>query len=529
MSVPDAIIESRQEAIITQNTKAAGLDIRRQGGKEMGKGNGIKRRNVILMYADDLGFGDLNCYGSCRVETPNLSRLCEEGLKFYNAYSASAVCTPARYGILTGRYPFRNDRAHILPGDAQCIIERGTRTIADLFRSSGYRTGIVGKWHLGLSDGSAPIDWNRDINVTPLDFGFDESFIFPATADRVPCIYVDGRSVANLDPQDPIAVSYEAECPFEGIHTYHNDPGPLRMLSSHGHDNSVIGGIGRIGYMRGGQKALWRDEDLAETFLKRALDFIAESQKEERPFFLYYALHQPHVPRVPSERFRGVSKLGPRGDVIAEMDWCVGELMDRLDNLGIREETIIIFSSDNGPVLDDGYQDNARELNGTHRPAGPLRGGKYSRYEGGTRVPFLISCPGFVRRGVTDALISQVDLYASFAEMLGVTLSEKEAVDSHDVLAALIGESPRGREEVLTEDLMCRKVLRRNNWVYLTPGKGSPYMEHVQIETGASLDPQLYCLDYDLGQQSNVAWEHEELIEEMEKRLQEILRSEGTR
>lgn len=488
-----------------------------------------ERRNVILIYADDLGFGDLGCYGSSRVETPNVDRLCREGLKFYNAYSASAVCTPSRYSILTGRYPFRNDRAHILPGDAQCIIEPGTKTLAGLFGEAGYRTGIVGKWHLGLSDGSAPIDWNREINVTPLDLGFDESFIFPATADRVPCVYVDGRKVAGLEADDPIFVSYEQECPFDDIPTYHKNPELLKMESSHGHDCSLINGIGRIGYMKGGKKARWKDEELAEAFLKRAVSFVEKSCEKEQPFFLYYALHQPHVPRVPSKRFQGATKLGARGDVIAEMDWCIGELLDKLEELGIREETILIFSSDNGPVLDDGYRDQARELNGTHRPAGALRGGKYSRFEGGTRIPFLVSCPGLVRRGVSDALIGQVDLYASFAHMLGVSLSDEDAADSCDLYSALIGAEPEGRTEILTEDLGCRKMLRVKNWVYLSPGEGSPYMEQVDIETGASKDPQLYRLDYDAGQRENVAWEHPELTEKMERRIQEILKSERTR
>ena len=164
----------------------------------------IKRapRNVIIVYADDLGFGDLGCYGTHQIETPKLDRLCADGLRFTDAYSTSAVCTPARYSILTGRYPFRNDRAHILPGDAQCIIEQGVDTLPAMFKRAGYHTGIVGKWHLGLSDGNAPIDWNQDINLTPIDLGFDESFIFPATADRVPCVYIEGRRVVNLEPED---------------------------------------------------------------------------------------------------------------------------------------------------------------------------------------------------------------------------------------------------------------------------------------------------------------------------------------
>ena len=401
-----------------------------------------EQRNVIIVYADDLGFGDLGCYGSHQIETPNLDRLCREGLKFTNAYATSAVCTPSRYSILTGRYPFRNSQAHILPGDAGCIIDPALDTMPRLFQRAGYHTGIVGKWHLGLSDGSCPIDWNQEINLTPIDLGFDESFIFPATADRVPCVYVEGRSVVNLDPEDPIEVSYESECPFDDIPTYHKNPELLEMESSNGHDMSIVGGIGRIGYMRGGRKAIWKDEDLAETFLGRALQFINESRKEDKPFFLYYAVHQPHVPRVPSARFRGATALGPRGDVIAELDWCVGQLMEELEKLNIRDNTMIIFSSDNGPVLDDGYVDGAFELNGTHRAAGPLR---------------------------------------------------------------------------------------RGNWAYLSPSEGLPFIGSVQIETGLSMDPQLYNMDYDIGQRANVAWDYEDVVKDMEQRLQEIMKSDRTR
>lgn len=261
------------------------------------------RCNVIIVYADDLGFGDLSCYGSHRIHTPNLDRLCAEGLKFTDAYAASAVCTPSRYSILTGRYPFRNNRAHILPGDAGCIIDPGLDTMPRLFQRAGYRTGIVGKWHLGLSDGSAPIDWNQEINLTPIDLGFDESFIFPATADRVPCVYVEGRSVVNLDPQDPISVSYDWECPFDDIPTYHKNPELLKMKSSHGHDMSIVEGIGRIGYMRGGRKAIWKDEDLAETFLDRAIRFLEDSHRQNQPFFLFMRCTSPMCPGCPPPVF----------------------------------------------------------------------------------------------------------------------------------------------------------------------------------------------------------------------------------
>ena len=329
--------------------------------------------------------------------------------------------------------------------------------------------------------------------------------------------------MANLDPEDPIEVSYEEECPFPDIPTYHKNPELLTMRSSYGHDMSIVGGIGRIGYMRGGEKAVWKDEDLAETFLNRALRFVRDSHEKEQPFFLYYALHQPHVPRVPSPRFRGATALGPRGDVIAELDWCVGELLDELERLDLLDHTMILFSSDNGPVLDDGYEDGAYEQNGTHRAAGPLRGGKYSKFDGGTRIPFIVSGPNLVHRGVSQALISQVDLYASFAHMLGVQPETDSAADSEDMYAALTGEDPVGREELMVEDVTCGKMLRRGNWAYLSPSEGAPFMGDVRIETGLSMDPQLYNMDYDIGQQANVAWDYEDVVKDMEERIRKIL------
>ena len=475
--------------------------------------------NVIIIYADDLGYGDLSCYGAEDIHTPSIDRLAEEGIRFQNAYSTSAVCTPARYSLMTGQYPFRNPDTFILPGNAKCIIDPDTMTLPRVFRQAGYRTGVVGKWHLGLGDGN--IDWNGEISRTPNDVGFDESFIFPGTADRVPCVYVRNRRVEGLDEADPIEVSYEAECPFDDIDTYEKNPEKLRMLSSNGHNMSVINGVGRIGYMRGGKAALWRDEDLAEDFLKESLRFIDSS--EDTPFFLLYTVHQPHVPRVPNERFAGATGLGPRGDVIAELDWCVGELLDELERLDLLDHTMILFSSDNGPVLDDGYEDGAYEQNGTHRAAGPLRGGKYSKFDGGTRIPFIVSGPNLVHRGVSQALISQVDLYASFAHMLGVQPETDSAADSEDMYTALTGEDPVGREELMVEDVTCGKMLRRGNWAYLSPSEGAPFMGNVRIETGLSMDPQLYNMDYDIGQQTNVAWDYEDVVKDMEERIRKIL------
>ncbi len=482
-----------------------------------------RKPNVVIFYADDLGYGDLSCCGSAELKTPNVDRLCENGRRFTDAYAASAVCTPSRYGLLTGQYPFRENDLRILQGDAKCVIGKDRTTLPKVFQNAGYATAVVGKWHLGLGDGAAPIDWSRDIPHTPLDVGFDESFIFPATADRVPCVFVDGRAVVGRDENDPIEVSYKYSKPFEGLPTAANNPELLKMRASHGHDMAIINGIGRIGYMRGGEKALWRDEDLAEAFLNRAKSFVHNNK--DKPFFLYYALHQPHVPRVPSPRFAGVTGLGARGDVIAEMDWCVGELTNTLKELELLQDTIVIFSSDNGPVLDDGYRDRAVELNGMHRPAGPLRGGKYSKFEGGTRIPFIVSWQNTIKDGVSKALVSQVDLLRSFAALLDVAVPDGQAKDSLDLAGALFKDDPKGREDVLFEEAWHGKALRRGKWVYLPPDEGTSYIPETGIETGLSLDRQLYNLDYDIGQRDNLAWRYPDIADDMDDRITEIVNS----
>lgn len=475
-----------------------------------------RKPNIIIIYADDLGYGDLGCYGAEDVATPNVDALARSGLRFTDAYSTSPVCTPARFSLLTGRYPSRREGVHILPGDAKCIIDPGVYTLPMLFKDNGYRTGVVGKWHLGLSDGEAPINWNKPVDRTPLDVGFEECFIFPATADRVPCVYFDGRNVVNLDPDDPIEVTYDGENPYPEVPTVRSHPELLKMKSSEGHDCTIVNGVGRIGYMRGGKAALWKDEDLAETFLDHAKKFVTDHKEE--PFFLYYAVHQPHVPRVPNPKFVGATELGPRGDVIAEMDWCVGGIMDCLKENGLLEDTIVILSSDNGPVLDDGYDDDAVDLNHEHHPAGPLRGGKYSRYEGGIRIPFLISWPAAINPGTSRAMVSQVDLLASFASMLNVEIPVN---DGENMFDALMGKDGFGRDEIYAEGTQGSSVLRQGKWLYIEPGPGTPFNRKTRIETANSRDPQLFNLDYDIGQAADLAYRHPEKIKAMQARLEE--------
>ncbi|MEE3235004.1 MAG: arylsulfatase [Candidatus Latescibacterota bacterium] len=484
-----------------------------------------KDPNVIIMYADDLGFGDVGCYGATNIKTPNIDRLASRGILFSQGYATAATCTPSRYSLLTGSYPWRNPRASILAGDASNIINSDTPTMASMFQNAGYHTAVVGKWHMGL--GRDNIDWNSTISSTPNDVGFDESFIMAATNDRVPCVYVENRKVFGLEGDDPIEVTYDWEKAFTGEPTGRNNPELLSLEYSHGHDAAIINGVSRIGHMRGGKAALWDDELMAETFVERAVDFIHNNSKD--PFFLYYAFHQPHVPRLPSKRFKGSTKLGARGDVIAELDWCVGQIMEALDRLRITENTMIVFSSDNGPVLNDGYKDKAEELNGSHTATGRLRGGKYSMFDGGTRVPFIVSWPGQIESCSSDALISQVDLYACFASIIGQDLRVEDAPDSMPLADTLLGKDEIGRIELVVEGTKAKTILRRNEWVYIPPYEGHTINKNTNIELGNSLEAQLYNLQTDVGQQRNIACDRPDLTQTMSSRLNEILSSECTR
>ncbi len=272
------------------------------------------RPNVILIYADDIGYGDVSCYSATAPKTPNIDRLAKEGLRFTDGHAPAATCTPSRYALLTGEYAWRKEGTGILPGNAALIIEPGRTTLASLFQQAGYATGVVGKWHLGLGPQGGP-DWNAAITPGPKEVGFASSFIMAATGDRVPTVYVADGRVVGLDPADPIRVSYDK--PVGDWPTGKANPDLLKMRPSHGHDQTIVNGISRIGYMTGGKAALWRDEDMADVFTGKAVSFL--EQQRGKPFFLYFALHDPHVPRVPHPRFVGKSGMGPRGDAIVQV------------------------------------------------------------------------------------------------------------------------------------------------------------------------------------------------------------------
>jgi arylsulfatase A-like enzyme len=475
--------------------------------------------NILLIYADDVGYGDLGCYGATAVETPNLDRLAQQGMRFTSAYATASTCTPSRYSLLTGEYAFRNKQALILPGNAPLIIDPAKPTLASVLKQQGYVTGLVGKWHLGLGNADQPLDWNGEIKPGPRELGFDYSFHMAATGDRVPTVYIENGRIVNLDLDDPVQVSYED--PIGDDPTGLSHPHLLKTQADEQHAKTIVDGTSRIGYMTGGQAARWTDEALPDTFLQKALAFI--KAERDAPFFLYYATHENHVPRVPHPRFRGSSGLGVRGDAIVQMDWGVGVLMETLRELGIAKDTLIVFSSDNGPVLFDGYYDGALELNRDHRPAGPWRGGKYSAWEGGTRMPFIIAWPGTIAPGLSDALISQVDLLRSLATLTGATVPDGNARDSRDLLDTLLGRSTSGRDHLVQQGVNIFAV-RSGDWKYVPPGevtdRGGIGIFKRQSVGGPGA---LYYLPEDPTEQNNLAAQYPKTVREMRSLLETAL------
>jgi arylsulfatase A-like enzyme len=462
-----------------------------------------------VILADDLGYGDVSAYGSATISTPNIDRLANGGVSFTDGYATSATSTPSRYAMMTGMYPWKNGNAKILPGDAPLIISTDQFTLPRMMRQSGYRTGAIGKWHLGMGDGNT--DWNVRVTPGANEIGFDYSCLIAATNDRVPTVYVEDGTVVGLDPEDPIMVSYTEN--FPGEPSGKLNPELLKMHPAHGHADAIVNGISRIGFMKGGDKARWVDEDMADYFVGKVKRFI--DGRGDEPFFLYYGLHQPHVPRAPHSRFAGTSGMGPRGDAIMEADWCVGQLLDHLEKSGLLKNTLIIFSSDNGPVLNDGYRDMAAESVGDHKPAGGLRGGKYSLFDAGTRVPFFTYWKGTIAPAVSDALVCQMDLAASLGALVGAVLPE--GLDSQNLLDAFLGRGGQGREELVLE-AQGKLAIRVDGMAMIPPYKGRKFNE-TGNELGNMPDFALFDLRIDPGQTTDIAASRPEELEKIKERF----------
>ncbi|MDC0176655.1 arylsulfatase [Polaribacter sp.] len=480
--------------------------------------------NIVIIYGDDVGYGDVGAYGSTMIPTPNIDKLAAEGLRFTDGHCSAATCTPSRYSMLTGIYAFRNG-VNILPPNAPLTIPTDILTLPKMLKQAGYTTGVIGKWHLGIGEKGVDVDWNGDVKPGPIEIGFESSFLLPSTNDRVPCVYLDDHKILNLDPNDPLYVSRKVKDVQGKNNTQYPDAkiNPEAMTfykSTHGHNNSVVNGIGRIGYMSGGKSALWNDETITDVFIEKTKKFI--SKNKEKPFFLYYAAQDIHVPRTPHPRFKGATKLGYRGDAMVQFDWATGEIMKALEENGLTENTIVIFSSDNGPVYDDGYDDGTTinqsygESDRGHDASGIYTGGKYQIYEGGTRVPFIVRWPAKIKPAVSDALVNQIDLMASFSDLLDFEIPKTAASDSQNNLKALLGNDTKGLPYML-EETRRQKAIRIGHWKYII-GKN-------RKDKNSTGKPQLYNLESDPGEKNDLINKFPEKAETLAKKLKEIMES----
>lgn len=475
------------------------------------------RPNIVFILADDIGYGDVSCQGAKHARTPNIDRLAREGARFTDAHSPASTCTPTRRAFLTGVYSWRQQPGSgIAPGDAPASIQPGTATAASLLKQAGYQTGVVGKWHLGLGGESGP-DWNGDLKPGPLEIGFDYAFLMPATGDRVPTVYVEDHRIVGLAPADPVQVSYKEKIGTEP--TGRENPEQLKLKHTHGHDMTIHNGVGRIGWMTGGKAARWKDEDMADTFAAKAVSFIQRSK--DGPFFLYLATHGIHVPRVPHPRFKGSSAAGTRGDAIHELDDTVGKVLAALDELRLAERTLVIFTSDNGGVMDDGYEDVGSF---DYHPNAPLRGTKGTLYEGGHRVPFIVRWPGKTKPGSERGeLISHLDMPATFAAIAGVKLPDGAAMDSFNVLPAFRGEKSarplRPHFAAHVGGIGGPFAVRSGDWKLVQPARKGSYGKAAKGLTQDSANVQLYNLANDLAETKNLAKEKPEKVKELQDLL----------
>jgi arylsulfatase A-like enzyme len=478
-----------------------------------------QKPNIVIFYVDDLGYGDLGVYGAKGVETPNVDALANNGIRFTDAHTSASTCTPSRYSLLTGEQAFRKN-AQILKGDAPLLIGTDQPTLPRMLKKAGYQTAVVGKWHLGLGNGE--VNWNEAVKPGPLEVGFDYSYLLPATGDRVPTVYMENHHVLNLSKDDPITVSYKQK--VGNRPTGNENPELVRQVpSDDGHSKTIINGISRMGWMAGGKSAEWVDEDFYQVFTNKANQFI--DRNKSKPFFLFFSFHDVHVPRLPNKRFHGKSSMGLRGDAIVQMDWITGQIVNQLKKQGILDNTLIIFTSDNGAVLSDGYEDRAIELVGEHKENGIYRGGKFSAFEAGTRVPTIVHYPNRVKPGVSDALMTQVDIYASIADFMGIELLNDEAIDSQAHIGAWFGEDKTARTMIVEESATLG--IRDGDWKYIRPMKNGNkrvkyLMERKRTEAGTSDIAQLFNLTRDPREQVDLATQYPEKVVELEAKLKAI-------
>ncbi|MFI3291961.1 MAG: arylsulfatase [Rikenellaceae bacterium] len=499
-----------------------------------------EKPNVIFIMADDLGYGDTGCYGATLISTPNIDKLAEQGRRFTDAHSASAVSTPSRYSMLTGEYPFRGDDGRSETGgiwgplkrESFCLIRPNTQTVASMMQEQGYKTACIGKWHLGFGDEEGT-NWNEELGRGANEAGFDYYFGLPFVSSAPPYVLVRNNRVLGLDPNDPILPIKKGETPVST---------PIYVEKS----NNIY---------KGGQAAhdLYKDDELGELFVEDAKKWINENK--DTPFFVYFASPHIHHPFTPNERFKGSSKCGVYGDFIQEFDWMVGELMKGLEDAGIADNTLIILTSDNGAMFNMGGQD---AWDAGHKINGDLLGFKFDVWEGGHRVPYIASWKGHIEEGtVSDQVISNIDLFATLAAITGYKLKDGEAPDSYNVLNAFTGKASQKKmvrdHLLLSSYRQTHQSLRMGDWIYIpkqggggwSGGKRGAHIfggakaitysghENSDIVDGKIRDgapsAQLYNIATDPGQTKNVVDENPKIVAKMVAKLEEIHSSQKTR
>lgn len=478
-----------------------------------------EKPNVIVIYADDLGYGDLGCYGATKVKTPNIDRLATQGRKFTDAHPASAVCTPSRYAVLTGRYPFRQGLSNPVFLKTGLVMDQNRTTIADVMKGAGYQTACIGKWHLGFNEKTP--DWNGILKPGPLEVGFDYFFGVPVVNSHPPFVWVENHEVLGKVADDPFVYGKNAET--EAF--------------------SEKRGINQIGGAKAAH-ALYKDRMVGTKITEKSVDWIKKNK--EKPFFLYLATTNIHHPFTPHPRFDGTSECGRYGDFIHELDWIVGEVMKTLDETGLTENTLLIFTSDNGGMLNLGGQEAVEK---GHRLNGDLLGFKFDAWEGGHRVPFIARWPNKIQEGsVSDALISSVDLLAMCAAIVGHELKEGEGPDSYNILPELVSdpETPVRDHLVVAPKDLSHLTMRKNEWILIDAQGGGGFaarrrgdhllggpsalkfagQKNSDIENGKikknAPKSQLYNLKKDRGQTKNVIREFPEIAKQLREKLKEI-------
>lgn len=459
-----------------------------------------ERPNIVIILADDLGYGDTGVYNSAsKIPTPNIDRLAKDGMQFTDAHSPSAVCTPTRYGLLTGRYAWRTSlKRGVLGGYSPSLIEPRRMTLASLLRDQGYATAAIGKWHLGFGN-DQKTDYARPLRPGPTTAGFDVFFGIPASLDMAPYLYVE------------------------------NDR-PVRAATEIAEASEQRRKGGR-GFWRGGPIAPgFEHDEVLPTITERAVHYIEERAAEtaESAFFLYLALTAPHTPWVPTEAFRGRSQAGYYGDFVAQVDDTVGRVARALDRTGTRDNTLVIFTSDNGAHW---LASDIRQYH--HRANGHLRGQKADIWEGGHRVPFIARWPGRIKAGTeSQQLICHTDLLATIAAIVGVDLPPDAGEDSFDMLPALLDPSAEEplRDAVVHHSNAGVFAIRRGDWKLILGLGSGGFTEPRTVEPtpGGPLG-QLYNLAKDPGEMTNLYAQHPEIVERLTSLLERYRREGSSR